>query len=104
MLSTTLISTFLSFNKRRTVKSSLLETARCSGVVKLKIQKKRILFKNNKIPTLDDKILENIFDNNIENIYENSDYLKTVRELVKQFSCENNCENCLGQYLLKEKK
>lgn len=62
------------------------------------------VFKNNKIPTLDDKILENIFDNNIENIYENSDYLKTVRELVKQFSCENNCENCLGQYLLKEKK
>lgn len=45
MLSTTLISTFLSFNKRRTVKSSLLETARCSGVVKLKIQKKEFYLK-----------------------------------------------------------
>lgn len=62
------------------------------------------VFKNSKLPILDGKTPESIFDNKIENIYENSDYLKTVRELVKQFSCGNNCENCFGQYLLKEKK
>lgn len=59
------------------------------------------VFKNNKVYILNDKVPGNIFDHPIEDIYLTSDYLKEVREIVKKFSCENDCENCIGQYYMK---
>lgn len=60
------------------------------------------VFKNNKVCILKGIEPENIFDKSIESIYEQSDYLKAVRELVNQFSCGNCCENCIGQYYIKQ--
>lgn len=59
------------------------------------------VFKNNRIVTLDNKTVGNIFNENIRIIYHESEYLKTVREMIEQFSYSNCCENCAGQYYMK---
>lgn len=43
---------------------------------------------------------ENICENNIKNIYNNSSYLNVVRKFVKEFTCAKTCENCIGQYFI----
>lgn len=58
------------------------------------------VFKNNRVGILEDKIPGSIFESKIEDIYQSSEYLETVRELVKQFSCGGGCENCVGQYYM----
>ncbi len=43
-----------------------------------------------------------IYDTDLVTIYNTSDYLVKVRALIKKFSNEGNCENCIGQYILKQ--
>lgn len=58
------------------------------------------VFKNNKVGILEKVMPESIYERGIEDIYTSSDYLKTVRNLVSQFSCGDCCENCVGQYYM----
>lgn len=58
------------------------------------------VFKNNRIQILDGTSPGNIYDNSIQDIYNKSEYLIIVRGMVKQFSCNNYCENCVGQYYI----
>lgn len=62
------------------------------------------VFKNDRISKLDEIKPDNIFEKTIEDIYNNSTYLSTVRSLVEQFSCGNCCENCVGQYYMNVKQ
>ena len=62
------------------------------------------VFKNHRISILNEAKPDNIFEKTIEDIYNNSIYLKNVRCLVEQFSCGNCCENCVGQYYMNLKK
>lgn len=59
------------------------------------------VFKNNQVKSVIDCEPGNIFNESIEEIYTNSEYLKRVRELVRLHSCEYNCEQCIGQYYIK---
>lgn len=43
---------------------------------------------------------ESIYDSSLTDIYNNSLYLKLVRELEQEFSCTRRCETCIGQYLI----
>lgn len=43
---------------------------------------------------------ENIHDNDIKSIYNNSSYLNTVRSYIKDFTCSKTCENCVGQFFI----
>lgn len=58
------------------------------------------VFKNHRIDILEGIKPGNIFEERIEKIYKDSKYLQKVRALVEQFSCENCCENCIGQYYM----
>lgn len=58
------------------------------------------VFKNNRVGILEGKAPGSIYESRIEDIYTSSDYLKTVRRLVSQFSCGDCCENCVGQYYM----
>lgn len=59
------------------------------------------VFKNNFVEPLANCVPGNVFDNSIEDIYANSEYLKKVRELVRSHACNRDCEKCIGQYYLK---
>ncbi|WP_455049007.1 radical SAM protein [Mitsuokella sp.] len=59
------------------------------------------VFKNNFVEPLANCVPGNVFDNSIEDIYANSEYLKKVRELVQRHACNRDCEKCIGQYYLK---
>lgn len=41
-----------------------------------------------------------VYNDSLKNIYENSEYLKLVRNVYDDFFKQNNCETCLGQYLM----
>ncbi len=43
---------------------------------------------------------ENIYDSSLLHIYHHSPYLQLVRKLEQEFSCMEECESCLGQYLI----
>lgn len=58
------------------------------------------VFKNNEVYVLAKETPGNIFEDDIDVIYRESNYLKVVRSLIEQFGCENNCENCVGQYYM----
>jgi len=59
------------------------------------------VFKNNKVAmNLESYSPENIHDKSLLQIYKNSSYLQYVREFSTQFQCNNNCETCVGQYLI----
>ncbi|NMM62080.1 radical SAM protein [Clostridium sp. P21] len=58
------------------------------------------VFKNNRIK-MKDLVPENINEIDIESIYKNSMYLKYVRNYIAEFGKVKNCENCVGQYLIK---
>ncbi len=60
------------------------------------------VFKNDRVKPLADCQPGNIFYEPIEEIYTNSEYLKRVRELVKNYSCMHNCEQCIGQYYMQQ--
>lgn len=60
------------------------------------------VFKNNQVEPLADCEPGNIFNESIEKIYMNSEYLKKARELVHFHACSKNCEQCVGQYYMKE--
>lgn len=60
------------------------------------------VFKNSRVCILNNKVPGNIFDDSIEDIYEKSDYLETVRKLADQFSSVACCEKCVGQYYIKQ--
>lgn len=58
------------------------------------------VFKNDSVDfTVQGYYPDNIHEKGFQDIYMNSEYLKYVRSLVKNFSC-NNCESCVGQYLI----
>lgn len=57
------------------------------------------VFKNDMAPTLVSLKPESIYDHSLHDIYYNSDYLRAVRDLSKDFTC-NNYETCIGQYLI----
>jgi len=60
------------------------------------------VFKNDKVNLeLNGYYPENINLNALSDIYLNSGYLKYVRSFVQEYSCGNNCENCVGQYLIR---
>lgn len=61
------------------------------------------VFKNSKIELLWGIYPDNIFDKDLEEIYYNSLYLKSVREYINNFNSINTCENCIGQYLINYK-
>lgn len=42
----------------------------------------------------------NINQESLYKIYNECEYLNRIREMIKCFSCEQNCENCIGQYIL----
>lgn len=60
------------------------------------------VFKNNQVEPLVEYEPGNIFEQSIEKIYVNSEYLNKARELVKVYACGNNCEKCVGQYYMKK--
>ncbi len=41
-----------------------------------------------------------IYESSLNDIYNNSSYLKLVRKLEKEFACKGECETCIGQYLI----
>lgn len=43
---------------------------------------------------------ESIYKNSLTDIYNNSSFLKLVRRLEKEFACKEECETCIGQYLI----
>ena len=43
---------------------------------------------------------ESIFNKSIEEIYDNSTYLKNIRNYINEFCQSNNCENCAGQFYI----
>ncbi len=59
------------------------------------------VFKN-----LDSKVIltypSSIYDEDLITIYNTSNYLIQIRNLINKFSCEGNCESCMGQYILKQ--
>ncbi|MCL2576630.1 MAG: radical SAM protein [Defluviitaleaceae bacterium] len=59
------------------------------------------VFKNDRISRhLKGTVPENIYKKPLREIYLNSTYLNIVRELSKNFQCNDNCETCIGQYLI----
>lgn len=58
------------------------------------------VFKNNSIHFQSGIQVPNIFNEDIVTIYNMSRYLIAVRNYIKCFSCNANCENCVGQYLI----
>ena len=62
------------------------------------------VFKNNRIRFQNGIEIPNIFKEDIISIYNNSRYLNAVRNYIKCFSSNANCENCVGQYLIKTKE
>ena len=61
------------------------------------------VFKNNSISILDGETPGNIFESSLHEIYSNSKYLLASRELIRHFSCNKSCENCVGQYYITER-
>lgn len=60
------------------------------------------VFKNNKV-TLNKMEISppSIYDKSIREIYENSEYMKSIRESLNKFKNEEfTCENCIGQYYM----
>ena len=43
---------------------------------------------------------ESIYEKSLLEIYQNSGYLNMARDLSKDFLCKNDCETCIGQYLI----
>ncbi len=60
------------------------------------------VFKNNRVKPLEKCRPDSIFDDSIENIYLNSEYLRKTRELINGHQCNRSCEKCVGQYYMKE--
>ena len=59
------------------------------------------VFKNDRVTySLQDSRPESIHDKSLLEIYQQSPYLKKVRDLSKTFSYSGNCETCVGQYLI----
>lgn len=58
------------------------------------------VFKNNRANFIEGIAPANIFDDDIEDIYNNSQYLCEVRKLVDSFFCGNCGENCIGQFYI----
>lgn len=58
-------------------------------------------FKNNQVRALDGITPESIFEKDIADIYQSSEYFKAVRQLIREFSSGNYCEKCVGQYYLR---
>lgn len=59
------------------------------------------VFKNNKVQILSKRKADNIYLKSLKDIYLNSEYLCEVRNYVEVFSHEHECENCVGQYYIK---
>lgn len=59
-------------------------------------------FKDGMMKIVEDIIPENVKDKSLKDIYENSAYLKIVREGLKFFSEHDNTECCFGQYCRKD--
>ena len=56
------------------------------------------IFKNDKIRLFNSRMVpENIFDNKLDLIYNQSDFLIHVREQISEFQEKRSCENCIGQ-------
>lgn len=47
---------------------------------------------------------ENINQKRLFDIYNNSEYLKFVRNYVETYACNHDCDNCVGQYLIAKNK
>jgi MoaA/NifB/PqqE/SkfB family radical SAM enzyme len=59
------------------------------------------VFKNDRIShSLAGTYPESIHDKALLEIYQQSPYLKKVRDLSNEFSCGSHCETCVGQYLI----
>jgi len=59
------------------------------------------VFKNDRIShCLNEAHPESIYDKSLQEIYHNSAYLGIVRDLSKDFLCNDDCETCVGQYLI----
>lgn len=59
------------------------------------------VFKNNKVQIFDKCKADNVYLRNLKDIYLNSTYLCAIRKCVERFSHEYECENCVGQYYIK---
>jgi MoaA/NifB/PqqE/SkfB family radical SAM enzyme len=59
------------------------------------------VFKNDQVKMgLNGYYPENIYVKDLITIYKNSEYLRYVRDCVKKYDCKENCETCVGQYLI----
>jgi MoaA/NifB/PqqE/SkfB family radical SAM enzyme len=47
---------------------------------------------------------DSIYNSSLTDIYNNSKYLKYVRDMERDFVCTRECETCLGQYLIKNEE
>jgi MoaA/NifB/PqqE/SkfB family radical SAM enzyme len=63
------------------------------------------VFKNDKFTKLSNGSQpDNIYRGGLYNIYNNSSYLKYIREASEKFAHCNNKENCIGQYMINNKE
>lgn len=60
------------------------------------------VFKNNSIACLKNLNVGNIHKMSLIDIYNTSELLLKVREMVKEFHCKATCENCIGQYYIQK--
>jgi MoaA/NifB/PqqE/SkfB family radical SAM enzyme len=63
------------------------------------------VFKNDKVSCLQSKLQPNsIYEKSLIDIFENSPYLKYVRNFYQEFSFDKSSETCIGQYLMNNKE
>lgn len=63
------------------------------------------VFKNERMSScLEGMQPESIYDRSLIHIYNDSPYLKKVRELRQKFICTEKCETCIGQYLIQQEE
>ena len=59
------------------------------------------VFKNDKVQTLPDGVQpDNIYNSSLIEIYNNSKYLRYIREESEKYLCSNKNETCIGQYMI----
>lgn len=59
------------------------------------------VFKNDKVQILPDGIQpDNVYKSSLIEIYNNSKYLKYIRDASEKYLCMNQYETCIGQYMI----
>lgn len=62
------------------------------------------VFKNNQQSFISGTKPDSIFDLSFRSIYNHSSYLAEVRKMVNEHGCSQCCDDCVGQYYLKDQR